>query len=165
MADSVEIADGGGKFTSTITPMIGQSSWGAKDQRLDPFLAFRTRYDQALEQLRVVPGAGETAVLCWGGTAHDPANDPLKTGVGFTTRKPADEPKEPDDRNKPIKLTERLRIVEKIKVRSEADSEVSVTVERMRAWFADGSDGKRYVLVFHPAGQKIVVAEGAPVNV
>lgn len=162
--DSVKVAEGGGeggKFTSTVS----LRPWVGKDQRLEPFLAFRTRYDQALEAQRLAPGAVETATLCWGGTPRDPLQS---NKTSFTTRNPKDDPApKKDDNDKRIIIRERERYVEKVEIKGDDDDDdgATLTVERVRLWVGTGDDGFTYMLLCSPDGKKTVVTKGADVPI
>lgn len=159
--DSFKTADSGGdggKFTSTASLV----PWAAKNQRLEPFLAFRTRYDQAIEAQRAAPGAVETATLCWGGTPRDPL---VPSTSGFSTRNPKDDPApNKDDKDKRIIIQERERVVERVDIKAEDDDGVTLTTERIRLWVGTGNDGFTYMLVCNPSGKKTIIQKGGNVT-
>lgn len=161
------VGDGSGTSTSStsITLAANFATPAAPETIVKSFLeAFQDRRDQRLEQLRNPPGRVETASVCWGKapalpqSSTNPSN-PDEFGTRAINRKPTEPPEDPDQ-DKTIRLTERRRKVEKIKVTAQDDKEVFVVVERMLEWTADGSDGQRYLLKFNPKGPKDVVAGG-----
>lgn len=169
----LEVGDGSGTYESRVSIGGGLSNMMPPAAPAAPevivksfFEAFKDRRDQRLEQLREPPGVEETASICWGkaqqlpqSTTNPTQPDKFGQSVSVTSRKPDEPPKVPD-KDKPIRLRERYRYVEKIKVTAEDDKSVFVMVERMRAWLADGSDGKKYILEFNPKGPKAVLTEG-----
>lgn len=155
----VQGGSGGGQFTSS--EKISGGTGSRFGQAIEPFLAFRTRYDQALEQLRAAPGAEETAILCWGGTPRDPLKGAT---TSFKTRGASEQPvPDKDDPDKRIILRERERWVEKVEIKSDDDPDVALTTERIRLWIANGNDGKTYYLECKPDGKKTVMTKGATI--
>lgn len=155
----VAVADGGGSYTSTVS--LPQANFApAAETLVKSFVdAFKDRREQRLEQLRAPPGGEETATICWGvAPALDKSVTNPTHAISVVNRKPDEPPRADEDDG--IRLRERQRYVEKIKVTSENNKSVFVKVERMRAWIADGSDGKKYLLEFNPKGQKVVLKEG-----
>lgn len=147
---------GSGGFPDTGIPLTS-----SKSQALEPFLAFRTRYDQAMERIRNPPGAVETAILCWGGSPRDPLAA-ASGGGGFSTRDPEDKPKkDKDDVDNRRILRVRNRWVERVEVASEDDPDIVLITERVRLLVANGNDGMLWFIECKPDGKKTTIKKGS----
>lgn len=153
-------------FTSSVTVASLLRFGATPEAAVRSFLdEFRDRRDQALARINAPQNPPETATLCWGKAPELPdsaTRPPFSTS--FTTRKPTDAP-QPEKNDKTLRIRERLRVVERVKIASETNKEVYIETERVRAWVGDGSDGRRWILECTPDGEKRVVAKGAPVTV
>lgn len=149
--------------TEPLTIKIDDGPWtsSAGTQAPNAFLAFRARYDQAIEAIRNPPGADETATLCWGGAPRTPGQATLGDKVSIRDPKDKAPEKKKNEDAKRIILRERNRWVERVEVKSEDDPDVILITERVRLWVANGSDGWTYFLECKPDSKnKILIQKG-----